>query len=241
MRELLFYKKITPIDKTRHRNLKIGEIKEYRFAAKTNAVPLATVEFFETAKEYPIVFPRLATNQLIPAALVGLRDSENLLIDSHGSWDARYIPAFVRRFPFVLAEAEDNQMLVCIDEDHPSIGSPKGYSLFDEQGEPTPFLASNINFMKEFQTETLRTREFVDRLAALDLFRTVEARADLKEGGSFQLGGLSVIDETRYRELDKDTVDELFRKGWLALIDAHLLSLGNLSRLVDRLSQARIR
>ena len=234
MAELLFYETIVAVDKDKHRHLRIGEIHNYAFAAKTNSVPVTLVEFFETAKEYPIVFAG-PPEALAPAALLGLRSDENLFVSTEGKWDARYIPAFVRRYPFVLAPAQNQQLLVCLDEAHPAVGAADGQALFTQAGEPTPFLQNAIQFLRQFQIEAEHTRQFMQKLQELQLLQEVAARAELKTGGSHQLNGFSVINEARFRALDKDTVDELFRKGWLSLIDAHLLSLGNLGRLIDRL------
>lgn len=238
MAELLFYETIVPVDKDKHRHLRISEIRDHAFAAKTNSVPLAAVEFFEAAKEYPIVFAGPA-QALMPAALLGLRNDHNLFVTADGRWDARYIPAFVRRYPFVLAPAQDQQLLVCLDTAHPAVGDTAGQALFSQEGEPTPFLQNAIQFLRQFQLEAEQTRLFMQRLQELNLLQEVAARAEIKSGSSYQLNGFSVINEARFRSLDKDTVDELFRKGWLSLIDAHLLSLGNLGRLIDRMPATR--
>ena len=117
MANLLFYQKPVPINKNDHKSKKIrGTDNNFKFAGKTNSVILAGVEFSEAAKEYPLVFA-LAGERIIPVALLGLRNEENLFLNEDGSWDARYIPAFVRRYPFVLAETgEPGQRVVCIDE-----------------------------------------------------------------------------------------------------------------------------
>lgn len=239
MAEMLFYRHVTPLDKDQHRQLKVSPIKEFNFTAKTNSVPLACIEFIEAAREFPIVFAGQNSETLVPATLLGLRDEENLFLTPSGKWDARYIPAFVRRYPFVLASTDPEKLLVCIDETHPSVGARTGERLFTEGGEPTPFLNNTINFMREFHAESQRTRDFIAALKSHNLLTEVAANAALKEGGSFQLGGFSVVDEKRLRELNKDAVDDLFRKGWLALIYAHLLSLGNLGRLVDKLASRK--
>lgn len=239
MTEMLFYRHVTPLDKEKHRQLKVSPIKEFNFSAKTNSVPLAAVEFVEAARDFPIVFAGQSAETLVPAALLGLRADENLFLTSGGRWDARYVPAFVRRYPFVLASTDPEKLLVCIDETHPSVGARTGERLFTEAGEPTPFLNNTIAFMREFHAESQRTREFLQALQSLNLLTEVAANAALKQGGSFQLGGFSVVDEKRLRELDKDTVDDLFRKGWLSLIYAHLLSLGNLGKLVDKLASRK--
>lgn len=236
MPELLFYRQVTALDKDKHRELRVGEIRKYDFTRQTNSVPLAAVEFFEAAREYPIVFAQANVNELIPVALLGLRNQENLFVDRSGNWDARYIPAFVRRYPFVPTAGSDDQLVVCIDEFHAAVGAEEGQRLFSDDGSTTPFLDKAIVFLRDFHAEAVRTREFVKRLSELKLLTEVQARAELASGGAYQLGGLFVISEPAYRALDKDLVDELFRKGWLSLIDAHLLSLGNLGRLIDRLA-----
>lgn len=239
MAELLFYRKIVAIDKDKHRHLRIGAIKDHKYAKDTNSVPVAVVEFFEAAREYPIVFGGKAGPTPVPAVLLGLGNNENLFIGDSGLWDGRYIPAFVRRYPFVLANTGNDQLLVCLDEDHPAVGDADGQALFTAEGEPTPFLDNAINFMRDYQAEAQRTRDFMQRLVDLDLLTEVSARAELKGGAAYQLGGFSVVNETRFRALEKDVVDELFRKGWLSLIDAHLLSLGNLGKLIDKMSDVR--
>lgn len=233
MAELLFYQQIKPLDNDLHRHLRIGEIRDFSYAAKTNSVPLTAAEFFEAAREYAIVFAG-ASDTLLPTALLGLRADENLFIGQQGKWEAHYIPAFVRRYPFVLAPSAD-QMLVCVDEAHPAVGASQGQALFTQDGEPTPFLKTVVEFLRRFQTDAEQTNLFVARLKELDLLQEVSARAEAQGGGAYQLNGFSVINEARYRALDKDVVEELFRKGWLALIDAHLLSLGNIGRLMERL------
>lgn len=239
MTEMLFYRHVTPLDKEKHRQLKVSPIKEFNFSAKTNSVPLAAIEFVEAARDFPIVFAGQNAETLVPAALLGLRADENLFLTSGGRWDARYVPAFVRRYPFVLASTDPEKLMVCIDETHPSVGARTGERLFNDGGEPTAFLNNTIAFMREFHAESQRTREFLKTLQSLNLLTEVAANAALKQGGSFQLGGFSVVDEKRLRELDKDTVDDLFRKGWLSLIYAHLLSLGNLGKLVDKLASRK--
>ncbi|GAB2181941.1 SapC family protein [Denitratisoma sp. agr-D3] len=233
MAELLIYETVVPVDKNQHRHLRIGPVTDYAFAAKTNSVPLTAAEFFESAREYPIVF---AGGQS-PAVLLGLRDGENLLVGADGRWLGHYVPAFVRRYPFVLAPVND-QLLVCVDEAHPAVGATEGQALFTQEGEPTPFLDNAVQFLRQFQAEAEQTLRFVQRLQSLGLLKESGAKATTTDGKHYQLQGFSVVDEEKLRALDKDTVDELFRAGWLALIHAHLLSLRNLDRLLERLPKA---
>ena len=145
------------------------------FAGETNSVILAGVEFSEAAKEYPIVFTQ-AGDKVVPVALLGLRNEENLFVDDKGDWDGRYIPSFVRRYPFVLAETgETGQQAVCIDDAY------EGEPLFARE-ETTPLLQQAIDFLEEDQKHYLRTEAFVQRLRDNDLLMSFNAKVDMVDG-----------------------------------------------------------
>jgi hypothetical protein len=120
-----------------------------------NSVPLLASEFFECAREYPIVFARGQSGPL-PAVLLGLRESENLFVDADGKWGARYVPAFVRRYPFVPANGSGGDLLVCIDESSPCFSTTEGEALFAD-GKPTPQLEHAIKFLREFHQAAAAT------------------------------------------------------------------------------------
>lgn len=115
MKTLLFYDNVVVLNRDTHRELRLKPQDSLSFAAETNCVPLALVEFGDVAREYPIVFARLPGG-LVPVALLGLRDAENLYLNAEGKWDARYVPAFVRRYPFVAVQDNNapDKLLVCM-------------------------------------------------------------------------------------------------------------------------------
>lgn len=237
MATLQFYDKPVAINKDSHKDATIAPLSgDYSFAANTNSVILAGIEMAEAAKEYPIVFTK-AGDKMIPVALMGLRNDENLFVDDEGKWDARYVPAFVRRYPFVLAQVSDaGDMAVCIDESYSGLNSEDGEKLFDDEGEYSTTLKHAIDFLGEYQRQYARTEAFVKRLEDLDLFVELTASVKLKSGQEFALAGLQVIDEKKLLQLDADKAMPLFSAGELAWVYAHLLSLGNMARLVDGLS-----
>ena len=107
MTSLIFYTKPVGLNKSEHKNLKIvPQSDDFAFATKTNSVILAGVEFTEAAKDFPIVFAEAGGN-IVPVALLGLRNEQNLFVNDDGSWAGRYIPAFIRRYPFILSETTD--------------------------------------------------------------------------------------------------------------------------------------
>lgn len=236
MANLLFYDNPVALSKVEHRDTRIKiSTGNFGFAAKTNSVILAGVEFTEAVKEYPIVFAQ-AGEKVVPIALLGLRNEENLYVDEKNNWDARYIPAFVRRYPFVLAETgEEGQRIVCIDESFSGFSSDTGEPLFENE-EPTPLLQRAIEFLEEYQKQYLRTESFVNRLQEDDLLVSLNARVDMADGDQFQLSGLMAVDEQKMLQLSDEKALALYRSGELAWLYSHLISLGNMSSLVNRIN-----
>jgi hypothetical protein len=238
MTEATYYQKPALLDRQKHRKTRVRPGPDFAFARTTNSLYVAAVEFTEAAKEYPIVFTRPASGKVIPVVVLGLRTGENLLVRPDNTWDARYIPAFMRRYPFVLAQTPDQTSLaVCIDESYPGLSETQGEPLFDAAGKETPYLTNALEFLQQYQREHVRTDAFCQRLEEAGLLREMNARADLKDGRTFQVSGLLVVDEKKLMELPDETVLSMFRKGEMHLVSLHLASLSNIQRLVDTMSQ----
>jgi len=128
----MFYTSPRPLDKVRDARLRLSKPDHYRFAAKTNAIPLLLEEFPMAAAYYPIVFA--AGPSPIPAAVVGLCNDSNLYLDAEGRWrNGAYLPAYVRRYPFILMDDPDAQQFVlCIDEASETLGLEGEHPLFED-------------------------------------------------------------------------------------------------------------
>lgn len=235
MSELMFYERVVALNDHAHSKLKVRPTTSFAYAAKTNSVPILASEFFDCAREYPIVFASGEAG-LVPAVLLGLRESENLFVGADGKWDARYVPAFVRRYPFVPGKGPQGDLLVCIDETSPCFSTKEGEALFVD-GKPSPQLDHAMKFLTEFHLGVTVTETLARRLNELGLLRQADSVAQLQDGSQFRLNGLSVVDEAKLRTLEPGVVQELFASGSLAVVYAHLMSLGNLGTLVDRLSR----
>lgn len=237
MAELLYYEKPALLNREKHRRMRVRNSDSFGFARHANSLFLAAVEFNEACKEYAIVFTRIAGGKVAPVVVMGLRNRENLFVDEQDRWTAGYVPAFVRRYPFVLADLPGEQMGVCIDEAYAGVGETEGEPLFDEKGGNTQFLQNALDFLTRYQEEYQRTEQFCRRLEELGLLTEMSARADLTDGRSFTVQGLLIVDEKKLAELPDDKVLALFRTGEMHLVSMHLLSLSNMRRLVDRLAQ----
>lgn len=237
MTTMLFYEKIVPLNREEHRrlHLKSSESKA-RFAAGTHYVPVAGSEFYQAARDYPIVFPKESGNG--PIALLGLREGENLFLQADGAWlEGVYIPAFVRRYPFILARGDNEQSrTVCIDADFPGFVEKEGNALFDEEGKETDYLQSVIEFLNRYATDMELTNAFLEELDAQGLLVERNLKVTDSKGRNFFLNEFRIIDEDRLAKLDDAALLELHRKGWLGWIYAHLISIGNVNQLPVRVT-----
>lgn len=234
----MFYRQPVVLSRERHQQLRLSPVaRPYAFARGTNALPLAGSEFAAAARDLPIVFVRDEHQRFNAAALVGLRDNENLLLDADGHWPAQtYVPAFVRRYPFILAaHPEGERLSVCIDEAHAGFGAEAGEALFNADGTQSAYLERILAFLQTFHAEGLRTLEFAHRLGELDLLVPKSFAIHPQGRVAKTLQGLWVVDPERLQALDDAAVLELFRSGMLRWIELHLLSLGRLPSLVARL------
>ena len=236
----MFYERPVPLNRERHHKFKLAIAPDhFRFAASTNAVPIMSTEFAEAVRDYPIVFVSEDGVSFNVAALVGVRDRENLMVDEAGQWsEGAYVPAFARRYPFVLAKiGESDKLTVCVDEIYSGLGEDKGEALFQADGKETPYLQRVLEFLQAFHGEALRTATFARRLKELGLLVPKVINVDRQGQPRQSLRGLWIVDAAKLRALDDARVVELFRNNYLPWIEAHLLSLGNLTRLVARLDE----
>jgi hypothetical protein len=234
---LLFYRQINPLNPERHADMTIGVAPNQSFAATTNSVPLTGIEYAEACKEYPIVFIPTADGSFQSVAVLGLENGENLFLDDKAKWQARYVPAFVRRYPFALGDNPDNpdQPMVCIDEACPWLGKDSaGQPLFVER-QPSAFLQQILEFLRDFNLQSQRTAAFAQKLNSWGLLKETQAQASAADGKAYNLTGLWVVDETALRQLEPEKVQELFSKtGELAWVYFHLVSLSNFRLLAGR-------
>ncbi len=233
MSTLLFYDKPIALNSATHRNLKIKPSEDgLKFSGKTNSVLLAGIEFPEACKHFPIVFAKVAGEQVLPMALLGFRDLENLFVDAAGKWTCEYVPAYIRRYPFVLAKGAAGQnFTVCIDESYAGFGADEGQPLFNEKGEATDYLNGVLAFLRDYQAQLERTDLFLKRLLEFGLLTDVAANVKLPSGESYSMKGLVMVDERKLKALPDERIVQLFRSGELAWIYSHLLSIGNFARL----------
>jgi hypothetical protein len=167
--------------------------------------------------------------------LLGLANHENLRLTPQGRWDARYVPAFIRRFPFLTARVKgSNAPGVFVDAAWSGFSDTEGEPLFDAQGEPTDTLKRALDFLQRFDEEQRRTRAFSQRVAELDLLKDVQVEVSLPDGKKLTVNGFLTVDEEKLNQLPDATIVDLHRSNMLMLMQVHLLSMNNLPALAER-------
>ena len=175
--QLLIYETVVPLSASRHRGCAVEMSRNYGFSSKTNSVPLMAVEFPHAASEYAIVFAGTKEN-VMPAVILGVRDSENLFLSQDAKWDAKYIPAFVRRYPFVFSTSADKErFLLCVDEAYSGFNREgRGQKLFGDDDKPTPYVDNILNFLQQYQAQFNRTQALCQMVRQLDLLEPMHAQ-----------------------------------------------------------------
>jgi SapC len=233
---VLFYAKPEPLSVEAHGKLGADPVeKPYAFVAKTHLVPLTVTEFAPAALSYPVIF--VGENKQ-PVAVMGLRADENLFVGADGEFRPEaYVPAFVRRYPFVFANDDvQKRLILCIDREAPFIREGGETPLFDGD-QPSAYVQGAMEFCNNFEQERLRTEAFGGLLKELDLLETREAvftprNPDGTPGAPQKIAEYFAVSEDKLKALPAKKLAELRDNGALGQIYAHLVSLLGWDRLI---------
>jgi len=231
-KQAVFYEKVIPVSRERHADLSVKTGTDYNFAKNVNSVPVTAVEFPLAATEYTILFAG-DENAVMPVVVLGVTQDQNNFVDESGHWQAKFVPAFVRRYPFVFASNEDgSRFTLCIDETFAGCNREgRGERLFDADGERTQYLNSVLQFQQQFQAHFNATRTFCQKLKELDLLEPVQAQVTTPGGNRHSLGGILAINRQKLKTLADDQLAQLVRSDELELAYLHLYSLRNLGAI----------
>lgn len=224
---------VVPINKTAHLGKKLKPLPSFAFAASFHLAGIMVPEFSRAAVNYPVVFLEdKNVGGMRPVVLLGLQEGENLFVDAAGKWRATYVPAIIRRYPFSLARTEQNdQFLVCIDDSAELLSDSEGQPLFNDDGTPSTLLTNAQTFLDDLHRMEMVTLEFCRHLASLELITPFNIRLE-QNGQSRDVAGCHVINEERLAKLSDEAFAELKKRQYLPAIYAHLISLGQIERLM---------
>ncbi len=233
----LFYSALEPLNVTQHGKMRIRAIEKAPMIAQTHAIPATVDEFALLQRHYPIVFS--VGDQPVPLVLMGLSEGVNVFLTEEGKLhdNMMYVPAYMRRYPFLLARLrpESDELSLCFDPSSGAVGEfDEGEPLFDGD-QPSQATMAILQFCEQFETAGQRTAAFIEELKKSGLLMDGEV-AIQPEGAEqpFVYRGFQMVDEDKLRELRGDELRKMNQSGMLALIYAHLFSLSQIREVFSR-------
>jgi hypothetical protein len=235
----VFYNNLAPLSSSLHSGFKVRGADSAPHFAKANAIPLTIDEFITAQRHFPIVFSTGDTP--VPLGLMGLNDGVNVFVDDNGvPHNPVYIPAYVRRYPYLLARLDQSaeELSLCYDPSSDLIGeNVEGEALFDGD-KPSPVLNGILKFCEDFEIAAQRTSAFIKELGELDLLIDGEVTIQPQDAPQpFLYRGFRMVDEEKFRDLNGDVLRKINQNGILPLITAHLFSLPLIREIFGRQMQ----
>jgi hypothetical protein len=223
----IFYGGLEPLSSQVHGDFRTRPSETAPYLAVTHAVPITVDEFVATQRFCPIVFS--TGDSPVPLALMGLNEGVNVFVDGEGRLlGEMYIPAYVRRYPFMLARLapEAQELSLCFDPTSELVGRFEDGAPLFEDGKPSEAVNNVLKFCEEFEMSAQRTVAFVAELKAADLLMEGEVTIQPNDSEQpFVYRGFQMINEEKIRDLRGDELRKMNQNGMLPLIMSHLFSL----------------
>jgi SapC len=232
----LLFNDLVPLSSVDHATWKTRAAETAPFLAKQHAIPVTIDEFSMIQRYYPIIFS--AGDNPVPLALMGLNEGVNTFVDDEGKLiDPVYVPAYVRRYPFLLARLREDaeELSLCFDPSADVVGPyDEGEDLFAD-GQPTEAVKGILNFCEQFEQAGQRTTAFMKELVDQKLLMDGEVSIQLSDNDKpFIYRGFQMVNEEKLRELRGDTLRKMMKSGLLPLVHAHLFSLQTMREIFGR-------
>lgn len=224
------YKNLVVLDKIKHKNLKIKPLPNLKFAMKTSTIPIISDEIPVISESFPIVFT--STNNVELVTLVGLSEN-SLAVTSEGKWITKYIPTYLKKYPFTMSSLKDNssQKIILMDIDSEVLNDQEGESLFNEDGSSNKILEKIVEVLTiNFKSQN-KTKQFIKEILDKDLLEEREIAIGEGIEKKVLVNGFKVVSKDKLKNLDDATIERWENNGIMKLINAHLDSLNNIENL----------
>lgn len=232
----VFYQDLMPLNSRDHSGWKSRSTDRAPWLNGFHAIPLTVEEFPQAARSFPIIFS--TGPEPVPLALMGLNEGVNVFVDTEGKVeDNVYIPAYIRRYPFLLAKLtpDATDLSLCFDPTSDLLGEfDEGNALFEDD-QPSEHTKSLLGFCEQFEQAGAKTQAFIDEMKKHNLLMDGEV-AIQQEGVEqpFVYRGFQMVDQAKLRDVRGDVLRGWNQSGLLPLIYAHLFSLGLIREIFGR-------
>ena len=232
----LFFNDLMPLNSRDHANYKSRTLDSAPWLAQAHAIPLTVDEFVQAQRHFPIIFS--SGDNPLPLALMGLNEGINTFVDKDGKVsEPVYIPAYIRRYPFMLARLtqDTDQLSLCFDPTSEAVGEfDEGRPLF-ENGESTEATKQILEFCQNFEAAAQRTQAFLSQIKEADLL--MDGEVSIQTEGSdkpFVYRGFKMVNQEKLQALPAAKVEEYNKSGLMMLLHAHMFSLDNMRVIFAR-------
>lgn len=224
----LFFNDLMPLNSRDHKNYRSRSMDSAPWLAKAHAIPLTVDEFVQAQRDFPIVFS--SGENPLPLALMGLNEGVNTFVDDKGKVTEQvYLPAYIRRYPFMLAKLKPDatDLSLMFDPSSGAIGEfEEGERLFDDEGNTTDTTKRILDFCQHFEQSAQRTQAFLTEIKDAGLLMDGEVALQREgEEKPFVYRGFKMIDQDKLRDVSDEKLGEWHKNGLLMLIHAHIYSL----------------
>jgi SapC len=220
------YSGIEALSAKRHGALKLGAPRGFAHAAAMSSILVGASEIPAASRDYPVVFSD-RENDAMAYAVTGYAEGVNVHVDSEGAWRKdQYIPAYVRRYPFIFLESEGGKRLT-LGVDARALSPAGGVPLYEEDGKPAAAAKNALAFCTAYKKEMDRTRVLVQQIIASGITISRRAEVTLAGGQKAMIGGFRIVDEKKLAALPDEVFLELRRSGALTLVYCHLMSMAS--------------
>jgi hypothetical protein len=232
----LFYNDLIPLQNGPHSAYRTRTTDKAPFFATTHAVPLTIDEFVHAQRNFPIVFS--TGDNSVPLGLFGLNEGVNVFVEADGTLKREiYVPAYVRRYPYLLARLtpEAQELSLCFDPGSGLIGPDGDGQLLFEGERPSEATNSILKFCEDFELSAQRTTAFVKELRDMELLMDGEVSIQSNDQDQpYVYRGFQMVNEEKFRDLRGDELRKINQNGILPLIMAHLFSLSLMRDIFGR-------
>jgi len=225
------YKNIELILKDDHKEAGVANVEGFKHAKELTTSMITMDEFYQACKSYPIVFAKNEEEGWFSVALLGLED-ENKFVTEEGTWKEEcYIPAYVRRYPFIYVQNKE-ELLLGFDADQKVDKKDAGdRHFFDDKGEKSEFVDKVLNFMNQVQNSSTATKTFIETLDEMKLLEESNITGKNADGKEIVVTGFYILKEEKLNKLTKKNKAKLCESNYMQPITAHLIGLSNIQSL----------
>ena len=221
------------LDSDKHSDLRFTQAGDFGFASGLASAPLSASEVVAASKCFPVVFS--TEGPLLPLAMLSVKEGVNSFVDGEGKWEAPYVPAHVRRYPFILGNTDTPEnFTIMFVPGAPHFADPGGEALFTADGERGPTMSKVVDFLTAFQQEIAATEILLAPLEESGVLSVQRLELADFEGKTTSIEGVRAVDREKLTALDDKTLAGWVRDGMMVMIDAHLASLNNFIALAAR-------